>query len=365
LNANHPQPRQTVGDNPSPAGSMKLLPNFVANENTFATASKVSVLVPVYNGEKFLAECLDSILAQDFRDMEILIADDGSTDGSTGLIEKYAARDGRIRWWRNPVNLGLAGNFNDCLRAARNEYVKYVLQDDVLLSPSAVRQMVQALDADPSVTLVASASHVIDGRGERIEFRNSFRRSGVMDGKAAILHSLARDGNYIGEPSVVMFRRDQAGRGYDERYRQLLDLDFWFHLLEQGRLAYLAEPLCAFRRHAKQQTAVNYESGGHVQDELMLAQYWLSRPWLRGFTCARLQFQQVYALEKRYGERARPFTEKIRASLKPGGCKFYWLEYKITRPFTKLNRWLQKRFAPRPPEQTAPLKKNDPINSQA
>ena len=343
---------------------MKHLPNFVANENTFPTASKVSVLVPVYNGEKFLAECLDSILAQDFRDMEILIADDGSTDGSPGLIEKYAARDSRIRWWRNPVNLGAAGNLNHCLRAARNEYIKYVLQDDVLLSPSAVRQMVQALDADPSVTLAASASHVIDGQGERIEFRNSFRRSGVMDGKAAILHNLARDGNYIGEPSVVMFRRDKAGRGYDERYRQLMDLDFWFRLLEQGRLAYLAEPLCAFRRHAKQQTAVNRESGAHVQDELMLAQYWLARPWLRGFTCGKVQFQQVYALEKRYGERARPFTEKIRASLKPGGCMFYWLEYKITRPFSKLNRRLQKRLARRQVEKTAPLK-NNPINSKA
>ena len=356
---------QKAGDSLSPTVSMKPLPNFVANENTFTTASKVSVLVPVYNGEEFLAECLDSILAQDFRDMEILIVDDSSTDGSTGLIERYAARDSRIRWWRNPVNLGPVGNLNHCLRAARNEYVKFVLQDDVLLSPSAVRQMVQALDADPSVILAVSASHVIDDQGERIEFRNFFRHSGVMDGKAAILHSLERDGNYIGEPSVVMFRRDKAGRGYDERYRQLVDLDFWFHLLEQGRLAYLAEPLCAFRRHAKQQSALNVKSGAHVQDELILAQYWFSRPWLRGFTCGKVQFQQVYALEKRYGERARPFTEKIRAALKPGGYMFYWLEYKITRPLNKLNRWLQKRLARRQLNKTAPLKKDDPINSKA
>jgi hypothetical protein len=163
----------------------------------------------------------------------------------------------------------------------------------------------------------------------------------------------------------VMFRRDQAGRGYDERYRQLVDLDFWFHLLEQGRLAYLAEPLCAFRRHAKQQSALNIQSGAHVQDELMLAQDWFSRPWLRGFTCGKVQFQQVYALEKRYGERARPFTKKIRASLKPGGYMFYWLEYKITRPFKKLNRSLQKRLARRQLKKTVPLKKNNPINSKA
>ena len=69
---------------------------------------KVSVLVPVYNGEAFLAECLESVLAQDFADMEILIADDASTDGSAAMVERYAAKDSRIRWWKNPDNLGLA-----------------------------------------------------------------------------------------------------------------------------------------------------------------------------------------------------------------------------------------------------------------
>ncbi len=103
----------------------------VADLNEMTSQPKVSVLVPVYNGEKYLAECLDSVLAQDFANMEILIADDGSTDGSRELIRHYAEKDSRIRWWRNPANLGLAGNFNACLRAARNDYIKYVLQDDV------------------------------------------------------------------------------------------------------------------------------------------------------------------------------------------------------------------------------------------
>jgi len=333
---------------------MKPLPDILTDGKALTRAGKVSVLVPVYNSKKYLAKCLDSILAQDFSDMEILLADDGSTDGSLELIKKYAAKDRRIRWWRNPVNLGLAGNFNCCLRAARNEYVKFVLQDDLLLSPSTVRQMVQALDADPAVTLVGSASYVLDEHDRRIEFRNSFSHTSVMDGKTAILHSLARNGNYIGEPSVVMFRRDKAGRGFDERYRQLVDLDFCFYLLEQGKFAYLAEPLCAFRRHSKQQTAVNRESGAHVQDELMLAQSWLSRPWLRGFAGGKVKFLQLYTLQKHYGERARPFMEKNRASLKTGAYIFYWLEYKITRPFRKLNQSLQKRFT-----------RCNPINYQA
>jgi len=307
----------------------------------------VSVLIPVYNGEKYLAECLDSILMQDFVDLEILIADDGSNDASRELIQSYADKDTRIRWWRNPKNLGLAGNFNACLRAARHDYIKYVLQDDVLVSPSAIRQMVQALDADPMVSLVGSASYLIDGGSHRRELRNAFRRSGVMDGRAAIMHCLARNGNLIGEPSVVMFRREQAGRGFDERYKQLIDLDFWFHLLEQGRFAYLAEPLCAFRQHAAQQTAVNRQSGAHIQDELMLAQHWLSRPWLRKTAGRRVLFKQIYNLRKHHGARARPFTTDILNSLTVKWYVFYWLEHKISSPFRNLNRSLGKRFGAR------------------
>jgi len=308
------------------------------------TPPKVSVLIPVYNGRRFLAECLYSILAQDFSDMEILIADDGSTDGSPELIQRYAEKDQRIRWWRNPVNLGLAGNFNCCLRAAQGDYIKYVLQDDLLLSPSTIRQMAQALDADPAVTLVGSGSHVIDDQGNRREIRNSFRRSCVMDGKAAILHCLINNGNRIGEPSVVMFRRTAAARGYDERYRQLIDLDFWFHLLEQGRFAFVAESLCAFRQHPQQQSAANRQSGAHVQDELMLARHWLFRPWLDGMAGhRRVLFNQLYNLRKHHRAQAGPLTEDLMTVLTLKWFVLYWIEHKISSPFKNLTRWLRKK----------------------
>jgi glycosyltransferase involved in cell wall biosynthesis len=305
---------------------------------------KVSVLIPVYNGGQFLAECLDSILAQDFTDLEILIADDGSTDGSQELIQRYAEKDRRIRWWRNPVNLGLAANFNCCLRAAKGDYIKYVLQDDLLLSPSAIRQMVQTLDADPAVTLVGSGSHVIDDQGNRLEIRDSFRRSCVMDGKAAIMHCLINNGNRIGEPSVVMFRRAASASGFDERYSQLIDVDFWFHLLEQGRFAFVAEPLCAFRQHAQQQTEVNRESGAHVQDELMLARHWLFRPWLNGMAGhRRVLFNQIYNLRKHHRELARQLTDDLMTVLTLKWFVPYWIEHKLFKPFKNLTRWLRKK----------------------
>ena len=83
---------------------------------------KVSVLVPVYNAGPFFAECLESILVQDFGDYEVLISNDGSTDGTVAIIERYAAKDPCILWWKNPLNIGLTRNHNHFLREARGEF---------------------------------------------------------------------------------------------------------------------------------------------------------------------------------------------------------------------------------------------------
>src|SRR5580700_3470617 len=118
----------------------------------------VSVLIPVYNGEPFLAECLDSVLAQDFGDFEVLIGDDCSKDGSAAVIQRYAGHDGRIRWWKNQKNLGIGGNWNACLREARADLIKFVLQDDKLLDASALRRLAGVMNGDRSVSLAVSAS---------------------------------------------------------------------------------------------------------------------------------------------------------------------------------------------------------------
>lgn len=300
---------------------------------------KVSVLVPVYNGEKFLPECLDSILAQDCASMEILLVDDGSSDGSAALLEDYAARDPRIQWWKNPNNLGLARNFNCCLLAAKGEYIKYVLQDDKLISPLTIRKMVEVLDNHPEVSLVGSASQVLDGCSRVIELRKYFK-PGVMDGRQTIMQCLERE-NLIGEPSVVMFRRAQATLGFDEQLPQILDLDMWFHLLEQGSFAYLAEPLCAFRQHAAQQTKVNRRNG--INDGLLLITNWYAKLWVQTSMTRRALFTQIYNLRKNYGAEAENLTGQMMLSLGRGWHVMFWLRRKLTRPFDKLGLWIKRK----------------------
>ena len=119
---------------------------------------KVSIIIPVYKNARHLSECLTSILAQNFQDMEILISDDCSPDNSVDIIRDFAAKDPRIRWWRNERNLGLTFNHNVCLRVAQGEFIKPFHADDKFLHPDALARMVKILEENPSVSLVCTGA---------------------------------------------------------------------------------------------------------------------------------------------------------------------------------------------------------------
>lgn len=314
----------------------------------FMISPKVSILIPVYNGGHFLAECLDSVLAQDFPDMEILMADDGSTDGSSGLMERYAAKDRRIRWWKNPRNLGLAANFNCCLAAARGEYVKFVLQDDKLVSPAAVRLMAGALDADAEVALVASASQLLDGESRVTEIRDEFK-PGTMAGVKTVRDCFKQSVvNHIGEPTVVMFRRALAGRGFNPRYKQLVDLEMWIHLLAERRFAYLSEPLCAFRQHAAQQTKVNRRQIPTGTEEVMLLTECRRQSWFPQAVTRRLLFANIRIFRQMRDEPAKALVAEFMRDLGRGWYFFFWARRKLTNPPQKLAHWIFRKTTGQP-----------------
>ena len=107
-------------------------------------------------------------------------------------------------------------------------------------------------------------------------------------------------GNIIGEPSVVMFRRRAAARGFNVGYRQLVDLEMWFALLETGDLAYAAEPLCCFRQHARQQTEANRSNQlGDIEIARLFWEY-RRKAYLAPFGLRRLLFRQAYKLRKHH-----------------------------------------------------------------
>jgi len=297
---------------------------------------KISVVIPVYNSARYLPECLDSILAQDFRDYEILIADDGSTDGSADIIKSYAQKDARIRWWQNPKNLGLTGNHNAVMSEARGEFIKFIHQDDKILQPSAFAKMLEPLERDASVSLVGAASELINAQSQALAVRNYFRKTGTLDGKEVIVKCLEENKNILGEPTLVMFRRRQAARGFDPRYRQIVDMEFWFHLLEQGRFAYIAAPLFGFRVHPQQASAANARSGAAREEQLLLLTDYRTKPWLVSHATARMWFKQIYYLRKKYGERAAPLLAQAKTKISPLAYAWCWLEHRLTAPLARL-----------------------------
>ncbi len=127
---------------------------------------KVSILIPVYNRKKYIAECIQSALEQTFSDFEIVIVDNASDDGTWEICQKYIARDGRIRIFRNETNIGPVRNWVRCAQEARGKYSKILFSDD-LLEPDCVMRMIEALE-NPDVGLVFCAVRVGESKEKSV-----------------------------------------------------------------------------------------------------------------------------------------------------------------------------------------------------
>jgi glycosyltransferase involved in cell wall biosynthesis len=129
---------------------------------------RVSIGMPVYNGANFLAETLDSLLAQRFTDFELIISDNGSSDDTERICRAYADRDRRVRYFREAVNRGATWNHNRVIELATGEYFKLAAHDDLCL-PDFLGRCVAVLDSSPDVVLCHPRVAIIDAAGERLQ----------------------------------------------------------------------------------------------------------------------------------------------------------------------------------------------------
>jgi glycosyltransferase involved in cell wall biosynthesis len=128
------------------------------------TTPKLSIGLPVYNGEEFLRSSLDSLLAQTFTDFEIIISDNASTDSTAAICDEYLAKDERIRYIRQRVNIGAACNHNYVFTEARAGYFKWASHDD-LYHPELLERCIEVLDEQPDIILVHADEAFIDEHG--------------------------------------------------------------------------------------------------------------------------------------------------------------------------------------------------------
>jgi len=209
--------------------------------------------VPVFNGEGYLGETLDSLLSQTYGDFRLIIGDNGSTDGTAEIARAYAAADPRVEYVRHPRNIGAAANYNDLFRRAGTEYFRWHAADDLSL-PEYTARCVAALDADPGVALAYCKTMDIDQDGNVLgpyEDNVDAREETAFARFEHVLHRLQRCNALYGLmwSSVVSQTRLMAGFTG-------ADYVFMAELALYGKFVELPERLFRRRYHARASSAM-------------------------------------------------------------------------------------------------------------
>lgn len=235
----------------------------------------VSICIPTYNGDKFIAEALKSAINQTYNYIEIIISDDASIDNTLAIVESFKHKTNiPINIYNHKPN-GIGANWNNCVKQANGVYIKFLFQDDVLL-PTCIEEMVDSIKSDQQICLVASKREIIiedshlnkdterwiEKYGDLQDSLNLPLKNDMYILDASLLKSnefFKHPRNKIGEPSAVLFKKDLVNMigFFREDLKQVLDYEFYYRILKKQKIAILPKKLVKFRLHSQQATAIN------------------------------------------------------------------------------------------------------------
>jgi glycosyltransferase involved in cell wall biosynthesis len=232
----------------------------------------VSVCVPLFNGARYLAQCLASIAAQTFDDIEILVVDDGSTDEGVEIAREFGAHDRRCRVLENAYNVGLVANWNRCVEHARGRWIKFVFQDDVVY-PQCLAELVRA--ASRKALLVACDRTLIFEQGvpeetkgiylqHQRDLKHVFAQGPTLTPEAMQRIALEHFGlNLVGEPTSVLLDRRvfETYGAFCTAFSSLADLELWLRVGVNAGVVLIANELVGFRVHGTSASAANISRG--------------------------------------------------------------------------------------------------------
>lgn len=199
----------------------------------------ISIVIPIYNGDKHLEETIKSCLKQTYTDIEIIVVDDAGTDQSPLIAKTQASYDRRVRILSHSKNCGVAKAFNTGFNAAQGEYFTRLAQDDCFL-PNAIQTMASVLEANPDIDMVYADMELIDAVGRSVGIFHTKPPGEALNGC-----------NGLGV--CWMFRRsvwERESRGFDPEFDQIEDFEFWMRAKNHSKLMRLeGPPLLQFRQH--------------------------------------------------------------------------------------------------------------------
>lgn len=207
---------------------------------------KISVVMPVYNGELYLREAIDSILGQTYTDFEFIIINDGSTDNTEEIINSYA--DSRIVYLKNEINSGIVYTLNRGLESAKGEYIARMDADDISL-PSRFEKQIKFLDKNTHIAVCGTSFLIF---GSQIKEYTFIHSNNPEMAKAELFFSSS-----LGHPSVMIRKAiiDKYSLKYEKDYQGLEDYVLWWRIAKFGDIVSLKEPLLKYRQHSAQITA--------------------------------------------------------------------------------------------------------------
>jgi len=223
---------------------------------------RVSVLMPVYNGELFIREAVESILTQSFQAFELIVIDDGSTDNSATILTEYQQADDRIQLFCQPKNQGVVATLNHGMQLVRGDYLARMDADDLSL-PDRITQQVHVLDADPALVIIGSAYELIGPQGEFLHIDRYPAHDTSIRWQMLFHNSFAQ--------SSVMVRMATLRRNNLSYNTQLFldeDYDLWSRLLKFGKGANYESPLIKHRQHPAQLTQVYPTMVSEIGDQI-------------------------------------------------------------------------------------------------
>ena len=231
----------------------------------------VSVVMPVFNSERFLAEAIESILTQTFTDFELIIIDDDSTDGSAEVIRAYESRDERIRFVQLAENMGDAGARNAGIALASGKYIAFMDSDDISL-PDRLQKQVNFLESHPEIGGVGTHANVVY---EDLQYKSARK---PPEYHALILLEQLLLGDSFVHASLMLRRNLPLDVGvYDETMRYCSDCDLMARLMGRTYFTNIAECLYLKRRHLGQLTS--HRNPRRDQDHLLMCTRRLERIW--------------------------------------------------------------------------------------
>jgi glycosyltransferase involved in cell wall biosynthesis len=244
---------------------MNLSGNLVSSPRT----PKASICIPAFKAPQFFTKVIDSVVAQEYPDYEVIVTDDSPDDSIRNIL---AARQfsAPLTYVKNIETLGPARNWNKAVGLAKGKYIKIMHHDDWFLSPSSLGRFVAAMDTNAEIVMVFSAAEAY-GQDQSLKF--------VHSPAAGLIASLKKDpgilffGNIIGPPSSIMYR-NQPGFAFDEKLKWLIDIDFYMRLLQNGNgFAYIEEPLVGVTVDGNHQVTRGCQNNKNVEIQEYLYLY--------------------------------------------------------------------------------------------